>query len=135
MLRIGLGVFIILHGLVHLLYAGHSRKLFELQTGLTWPDGSWLLAKSIGEERTRFLATITYIVAALGFVVSGLAILFNLAFWPVVVIGSAVFSGLIIILFWDGTMRKLADQGGVGLLIDIGILIVTLILQSENFDL
>ena len=133
--RIGFGVFMILHGLVHLLYAGHSRKLFELQSGLPWPDGSWLFAKSIGEERTRLLATITYIVAALGFVVSGLAILFNLTFWPVVLIGSTLFSGLIIILFWDGTMRKLADQGGGGLLINIAILVVTLFLQTGKFDL
>ena len=40
MLNIVIGVFIILHGLVHMLYFGQSRKFFELQPGMTWPDGS-----------------------------------------------------------------------------------------------
>jgi hypothetical protein len=34
MLRFIIGVFIVLHGLVHLLYFGHSRRLFELQPGM-----------------------------------------------------------------------------------------------------
>jgi len=32
-----LGIFFILHGLVHLLYAGQSLRLFELRPGMTWP--------------------------------------------------------------------------------------------------
>jgi len=37
MLTIILGIFCILHGLVHLLYAGQSRRLFELRPGMVWP--------------------------------------------------------------------------------------------------
>jgi hypothetical protein len=39
MLRLAFSVFIVLHGLVYLLYFGQSRKFFELQPGLLWPDG------------------------------------------------------------------------------------------------
>ena len=34
MLTILFGIFLILHGLVHLLYAGQSSRLFELQPGM-----------------------------------------------------------------------------------------------------
>jgi hypothetical protein len=40
MLKVIFGIFIILHGLVHMLYFGQSQKLFELQAGMTLPDGS-----------------------------------------------------------------------------------------------
>ena len=41
MFRIIFGIFIILHGLVHLLYFGQSTRYFELQPGMVWPDGAW----------------------------------------------------------------------------------------------
>ena len=34
------GVFIVVHVLIHLFYFGQSRRLFELQPGMVWPDGS-----------------------------------------------------------------------------------------------
>jgi hypothetical protein len=43
MVRILFGVFVLLHGLVHLLYLGQSARYFELQPGLAWPDGSWAI--------------------------------------------------------------------------------------------
>jgi hypothetical protein len=39
-----LGLFLILHGLVHLLYLGQSARLFELRSGMVWPDHSWAFA-------------------------------------------------------------------------------------------
>ena len=48
MLRFILSVFIVLHGLVHLLYFGQSRRLFELQPGMAWPE-SWRLSFSSPE--------------------------------------------------------------------------------------
>ncbi len=41
-MQIVVGVFLILHGLVHLLYAGQALRYFELRPGMTWPDASWL---------------------------------------------------------------------------------------------
>ena len=129
MLRFIVGVFIVLHGLVHLLYCGQSRRLFELQPEMIWPDGSWVFSKLIGDEKTRLLASTSCLLAAIGFVVGGAGILLRQAWWHPVVVGSAAFSALIIILFWDGKIQKLDDKGFVGLLINIAILAGVLILQ------
>jgi hypothetical protein len=52
------GIFLILHGLVHLLYAGQSLRYFELRPAMTWPDGSWLLSKILADRAARLLAAI-----------------------------------------------------------------------------
>ena len=68
------GVFFLLHGLVHLLYFGQSARLFELQPGMVWPDGSWTFRRHFGDEATRVLASTLCILAAIGFVVGGIGI-------------------------------------------------------------
>jgi hypothetical protein len=123
------GVFIILHGLVHLLYFAQSQRLFELRPNMTWPDGSWAFSNLIGESVTRVLASFTYFLVAISFVAGGIGILFGQAWGRSLILGSAVFSSIIIILFWDGKMQKLDDKGGVGLLINITILATSLIFQ------
>jgi hypothetical protein len=126
MLRIIIGLFIVLHGLVHLLYLGQSRRLFELQPGMVWPDGSWALAKLLGDEATRWLASLSCLAAALGFMAGGAGILLIQGWWRPVVAASAAFSVLMFLLFWDGKRHKLADKGGIGILIDLAILVAVL---------
>ena len=122
MLRVAFGLFIVLHGLVHLLYFGQSWRLFELQPGMVWPDGSWAFSKLFGNEVTRLLASISCLVATIGFVAGGIGIMVMQAWWRPLIIGSALFSALLYILFWDGKIAKLADKGGIGLLINLAIL-------------
>jgi hypothetical protein len=129
MFRIILGVFIVLHGLVHLLYFGQSARYFELQPGMVWPDGSWAFSKLLGDEATRILASISCVLAAIGFVAGGIGILVRQAWWRPVVVGSAAFSAVIIVLFWDGVVQNLDDKGLIGLLINIAILVALLILR------
>jgi hypothetical protein len=129
MFRIIFGVFIVLHGLVHLLYFGQSARHFELQPEMVWPEGSWAFSKLLGDEATRLLASISCVLAAIGFVAGGIGILVRQNWWRPVVVGSATFSVVIIILFWDGTMQKLDDKGGIGLLINIAILVALLVLR------
>jgi len=127
MLRFVCGVFFVLHGLVHLLYAGQSWRLFELQAGMAWPDGSWAFSKLLGDEATRSLASVSYILAAVGLVAGGTGMLARQAWWLPMVVGSTAFSAVLIVLFWDGGMQKLADKGAVGLLIDMAILVALLV--------
>jgi hypothetical protein len=127
MLRIIIGVFIVLHGLVHLLYSGQSWRLFELQPGMVWPDGSWAFSGLFGDEKARTLASISYVLAAIGFVAGGAGILAGQTWWWPVVVGSAAFSAVIVVLFWDGTMQKLNDQGAIALLINLAILVAVLL--------
>ena len=133
MLRILVGIFTVLHGLVHLLYFGQSWRLFELQPGMVWPEGSWAFSKLLGDEATRLLASISCVLAAIGFVAGGIGILVRQTWWRPVVVGVAAFSSLGYILFWNGKMQKLDDQGGVGLLLNVALLVVVFVLRWPGY--
>lgn len=126
------GVFTILHGLVHLLYFGHSQKLFELQPGMIWPQGSWAFSMLFGDKKTRLLASILCILVAVGFITGGIGILFGNTWWIYLIVGSAIFSSIIFILFWDGEAIKLHDKGGVGILLNITILVIVFFYFQKN---
>jgi hypothetical protein len=122
------GIFLVLHGLVHLLYFGQSARRFELRPGMTWPDGSWAFSRLFGDQSTRKLASFVCIVAAVGFMAGGAGWLFSQVWWWLVVVAAAVFSSLAFILFWDGKLHKLDEQGGVAILINLALLPVALFL-------
>ena len=134
MLRLIVGVFMVLHGLVHLLYFGQSARYFELQPGMLWPDGSWTFSKLLGDETARLLANILLVLAAIGFVAGGAGILVGQAWWRPVVVSVAVFSAAIFILFWDGGLQKLHDKGAIAILINVAILVAVLVFQWPDFE-
>jgi len=74
MIRILFGIFVTLHGLVHLLYFGQSTRRFELQPGMVWPDGSWVFSRFLGTEAVRNLGGILLILSAIGLVAGGIGI-------------------------------------------------------------
>jgi len=115
--------------MVHLLYFGQSWRLFELRPGMTWPDESWAFSKLLGNSTTRTLASAFCAVAAFGLAAGGVGMLLKRDWFHPVTVGAAVFASAIPILFWDGKLKKLDDQGFIGLLINIAILIVLLILR------
>lgn len=127
MLGVILGIFTILHGLVHLLYFGQSARIFELQPGLIWPDGAWAFSRLLGVETTRMAVNVLLILAALVFVASGIGLLAKQAWWQPVMLGAAAFSTLIYLLGWDGGMQNLPEKGWVGILINIGLCVVVVL--------
>ncbi len=133
MLRIVLGTFMVLHGLVHLLYYGQSRRLFELQRGMIWPEGAWAFSRLLGDGTTRRLASIACIAAAAGFVVGGTGILAGQGWWRPAVVSAAAFSTAIFVLFWDGSRHRLDNQGAFAILINAAILFAVLVLQWPAF--
>jgi hypothetical protein len=132
MIGIAAGIFLILHGLVHGLYFGQSLKYFELQPGLLWPDGSWVFSKFIGSSLLRNIAGVLLIISAIGFIVSGVGIFAKQTWWKSAVVSSAVFSSIVYLLFWDGTLQRLDNQGWVGILINLAILAAVLIFHWPN---
>ncbi len=122
-------VFLILHGLVHLLYAGQGGRLFELSAGMIWPDGSWLFSRMLGGSVTRMLASVSLVLAALGFMGGGLALFLRHTAWRPMASVTALLSAILILLFWDGKFLKLDEQGGVGLLISLAVVAVVLIFK------
>jgi uncharacterized membrane protein YphA (DoxX/SURF4 family) len=119
MVRILVSLVVILHGLVHLLYFGQSARLFELQPGMGWPDGSWAFSRLLGEKATRLLAGVGCVLAAMGFVLGGVAIMLGPSWGSAAVAASAVISGTVFIVFWDGKPKGLDRQGAIGVLIDV----------------
>ena len=111
MLTIVMGIFFILHGLVHLLYAGQSLRYFQLRPGMAWPDGAWLFSRLFSDPTIRLLAAVLLALAAIDFVLAGTALIFQQDWWRPAVIVAAVFSSLIFFLFWDGRTRALRCPG------------------------
>lgn len=116
------GAFLVLHGLVHLLYLGQSGRYFELQPGMAWPDGSWAFARLVGDTTTRRVAAVACALAAVAFAAAGAGLFLQQAWWQPVAIAAALFSTALYLLLWDGNRQDLDDKGGVGVLINLGIL-------------
>ena len=129
MIKIGIALFLILHGLVHLLYLGQSRRLFELQPGMEWPDGSWAFSPIFAAETARSLAALFLALAALGYVAGGAALLAGLSWWWPLLATSALFSSAIYLLCWNGVWHCAQEQGAIGLLINV-IIITAVLLYS-----
>jgi hypothetical protein len=127
--RIIVGIVIVLHGLVHLLYVGQSSRLFELQPGMVWPDGSWAFSRFLGAGATRLLASLSFVLAAIALVAGGAGLLLRQTWWRPTVVVAAAFSSAVVVLFWDGTFQQLDNQGLIAVLINIAILAAVLIVR------
>jgi len=126
---IALGIFLILHSVVHILYAGQSWRWFELRPGLLWPDGSWSFSRMIGEGTIRSLVGWLLVVAALGFLAGGLGALLKQDWWRQAAVVTAVLSSVIYLVFWDGKFQYLDAKGGIGVLINLAILVLILVFK------
>lgn len=122
MLRISMAIFIVLHGLVHLWYVVLSQRLVAFQPEMGWSGHSWLFSSLLGEEPTRTLASVLYALAAIVFIASGVGIFIRAEWWRAVLVGSALFSSAVILLFWDGEMSRLVEKGVLGLAINVVLL-------------
>jgi hypothetical protein len=67
-------------------------------------------------------------------VAGGIGIFAEQGWWRPVVVGAAVFSIALYLLFWNGRMENLDGQGGIALLINLAILAAVLILQWPDFE-
>jgi hypothetical protein len=122
------GLFIVLHGLVHLWYVVLSQKLVAFQPEMGWTGRSWLLTNILGDSPTRSLAGLLYILATIGMVVSGIGVMARGEWWRPVLIGSTVLSSVTLVLFWDGSTDLIVQKGLLGLVINVAILIAMAVL-------
>lgn len=129
MTHILFGIFIVLHGLVHLLYLGQSARIFELQPGMVWPDGAWAFSHLLGNETTRTLANILLVLAALVFIAGGVGLFAGQDWWRQVIVSAAIFSSVVYVLLWNGRFEHLDNSGWVGILINLAILAVIVLFK------
>ena len=132
MVRFLIGLFIILHGLVHLCYFTLSQRLVEFKPEMGWTGKSWIFSNLLGGSITRVLASSLFVLAAIAFVISGFGIFFSAPWWWPTLVGSALLSSVILLLFWDGDMQPIVPKGLIGFLISIAILFILLILKRPS---
>ena len=135
MLKIGLAVFLIAHGLVHSILAiAPKPNDSEAKPGtfFTAVDRSWLLPQlGLNGSAVRWVGIILVALSTLGFVLAGLGVLGVpglSVIWRTVAVVSACVSLLLLFLFWHPWLV-------VGVLIDVGILIGLLWLDWPSADL
>ncbi|MGD2207148.1 MAG: hypothetical protein PVH17_10240 [Anaerolineae bacterium] len=134
MTEILFGIFIVLHGLVHLWYVTLSQGLVEFQAEMGWTGESWLFSPLFGGAATRLLATVLYSLAAFSFVAGGVGFFAQWAWWRPVIIGSAAFSAVIILLFWDGGLQMIVEKGLIGFLINAALLVALLVFDWPSLQ-
>ena len=132
-MNIAVAVFLILHGLVHLLYLGQSMKWYELGKGMTWPENSWAFSRLFGNKSTRGIASVSCVAAALVFIVGGVCIFVKQPVWLSITVGASAFSTLLVILMWDGKMKELPNKGLFAVLINVVIVILLLVVGWPDF--
>lgn len=120
------GIFLVLHGLVHLWYVTLSQRWIEFEAEMGWSGESWLFTPVFGDRATRTIVGGLCALATLGFVAGGLGLVFRAAWWRPVVIGSAVVSTAIVLFFWDGRLEMVVEKGLIALIIN-GALLVALL--------
>jgi hypothetical protein len=129
MFRYLFGIFIVLHGLVHIWYFTLSQRLVAFQAEMGWTGKSWIFTNLIGDAATRSLASVLYVLATLGFVAGGIGIFIQQTWWRPVLVGSAIFSSAVIVLFWDGGTKMLVQKGILGLVINLVVLVMLFIFR------
>lgn len=126
MLRIVLGVFLILHGAVHLLWVGLARGWIPRDENIHWSGKSWLLTRTLGDQTTHTLGAGAFTLATLVFVIAGIGLLIGQKWYAGATIAAAVISIVTIVGLWDGQLVALQDKGILGILIDAGALVLAL---------
>lgn len=128
MLQTIAGLFLVAHGLVHILYVAQSGRPGGVLPSLDWPGDSWAFSRRLGVKATGRLAALACLFATVAFVAAGVLVLLRLHWWQPLGAGAAAFSAAVFVLFWDGTRTRMRDQGWLGVLIDVAILAVALAL-------
>ena len=128
-MRIVIGIFIILHGLVHLWYVTLSQGWVKFQNDMGWTGESWLLTVLVGSNLNRWLAAFLYSLTTFTFLLAGVGFLANQEWARVWIVVASVISVVTILVFWDGKLNMFVEKGGLGILISTGILIAAVVFK------
>jgi len=126
-LRYLLGIFILLHGWVHIWYVLLARRWVEYRPEMGWDGQSWLLSGALGDAALRGLATVLYTLAAVAFTVAAVGVFAAAGWWRTVVLLAAALSTVSIVAFWDGGSASIVQKGLLGLFVNIGLIVGVLL--------
>ncbi|WP_254764361.1 hypothetical protein [Natrinema marinum] len=131
MRRLAVGLFLVLHGLVHGWYVVLSLGWVEVEDQMGWSGHSWLLSSLLPEGVILTVASVLYVAVTVGFVLGGIGYAFEWGWWKPAVVGAAVLSTVVLVVMWNGRFDLLIEQGAAGVLINIGLLVAILVLELE----
>jgi hypothetical protein len=112
MIRIIIAIVLMIHGLIHLLGFVVPWRLATVD-GLTYKTTVLAGRFDVGERGTRVIGLL-WLVAAVGFVAAGIAVLTLHPWWPALLLIIALFSLIITLLGWP--------EAQIGVLINLIIL-------------
>jgi hypothetical protein len=98
-----------------------------------WTGRSWLFTALLGDSTTRLPASILLVVATTAFVISGIGIFIRAEWWWPMLLGSALFSAVTLLLFWDGSMELIVQKGLIGFFISLVALLILLLSKRTIF--
>lgn len=116
-----LGLLLVAHGWVHFVYVASSRGWFGSGEGWGWNGRSWLLSGALDDQVILDVASVFFVLAALGFVAGAVAYVLAWNWWEPALAGAAILSTLLYVVLWDGQFTHLAEKGAVGVLVDAAI--------------
>jgi hypothetical protein len=129
MSRIFSGIFIILHGLVHIWYVVLSFNLVIFQSDMGWTGNSWLFASLRSNQVLRMIAGVLFILSTILFVISGIMILANFSGADTILFIAAMISTITLVVFWDGQTNMMLQKGVIGVIINLVILVAVFMIS------
>jgi hypothetical protein len=124
-----IGILLFAHGWVHFIYVASSREWFGPSEGWGWNGESWLLSGVLGERSILAVASVLFLLVAIGFVAGAVGYVLSGGWWEPVLVRSAIGSTLLYVVMWDGGFANLAEKGGLGVIIDVAIVVWILLVQ------
>ena len=122
MFRLALGVFLVLHGLVHIWYVVLSQGWVEVEDQMGWNGTSWLLSGLLPSNTILSVASLFYVVVTVGFVAGGVGYALDQDWASPVLVGAAILSTVVLVAMWDGQFDLLVEKGILGVVINLGVI-------------
>ena len=133
MLRWIYTLFVLAHGLAHMVYVALANGHQVSESSLDWTGGSWLLSKPLGEQLTRTFGSWVFTLVTISFIVTAGGLATRQAWATNWLIGTLFASSIALFIFWDGGLTALVDKGLLGLAISIALLLGIYLLKYPNF--
>jgi hypothetical protein len=96
-----------------------------------WSGHSWLLSSVVEEESIGKLASVFFLMVALGFVIGAIGYAFSRERWATVLVGTALLSTFLYTATWDGRFTSLPETGAPGVLVDVAVPVRLLVLIRD----
>lgn len=126
-------IFVLLHGLAHLVYTALALHLIPVAVGHeNWTGSSWVLASRFGEQGARATGALAFASLTILFVITTIGLAWRLPWAQTWLATSAVLSSAMLLLFWDGSFQDLSEKGIIGLVINILLLILLFVVRIPS---